>query len=114
MDVNDETKEITEFGEPGELCVKGPQVMKGYHNRPDETSKVLKDGWLLTGDIATVDEEGYFTIVDRKKDLIITGGFNIYPREVDEVLFTHPKILEACAIGIPDSYSGERVKAYVF
>jgi long-chain acyl-CoA synthetase len=113
VDVNDETKEITEFGEPGELCVKGPQVMKGYHNRPDETAEVLKDGWLLTGDIATVDEEGYFTIVDRKKDLIITGGFNIYPREVDEVLFTHPKILEACAIGIPDSYSGERVKAYV-
>ncbi|MGO8878864.1 MAG: AMP-binding enzyme, partial [Desulfomonilaceae bacterium] len=73
----------------------------------------LKDGWLLTGDIAIFDEEGYFTIVDRKKDMIISGGFNIYPRDVDEVLFSHPKILEACAIGTPDAYSGERVKAFV-
>ncbi|MGO8878916.1 MAG: AMP-binding enzyme, partial [Desulfomonilaceae bacterium] len=73
----------------------------------------LKDGWLLTGDIAIFDEEGYFTIVDRKKDMIISGGFNIYPRDVDEVLFSHPKILEACAIGVPDDYSGERIKAYV-
>jgi long-chain acyl-CoA synthetase len=113
VDVNDQSKDVTAFGEPGELCVKGPQVMKGYHNRPDETAAVFEDGWFLTGDIATVDEDGYFTIVDRKKDLVITGGFNIYPREVDEVLFGHPKILEACAIGIPDSYSGERVKAYV-
>lgn len=113
VDVDDQSSEVTGFGEPGELCVKGPQVMKGYHNRPDETAAVLRDGWLLTGDIATVDEEGYFTIVDRKKDLIISGGFNIYPRDVDEVLFAHPKILEACAIGVPDSYSGERVKAYV-
>ena len=113
VDVDDQSREVPGFGEPGELCVKGPQVMKGYHNRPDETAAVLKDGWLLTGDIATVDEEGYFTIVDRKKDLIISGGFNIYPRDVDEVLFAHPKIMEACAIGVPDSYSGERVKAYV-
>jgi long-chain acyl-CoA synthetase len=113
VDVDDQSREVTGFGEPGELCVKGPQVMRGYHNRPDETAAVLKDGWLLTGDIATVDEEGYFTIVDRKKDLIISGGFNIYPRDVDELLFAHPKILEACAIGVPDSYSGERVKAYV-
>jgi long-chain acyl-CoA synthetase len=113
VDVNDYEREITAFGEPGELCVKGPQIMKGYVNRPQDTEAVLKDGWLLTGDIATVDEEGYFTIVDRKKDLIISGGFNIYPREVDEVLFAHPKIVEACTIGIPDHYSGERVKAYV-
>ncbi len=113
VNVDDYTKEVTVLGEPGELCVKGPQVMKGYHNRPDETAAILKDGWLLTGDIATVDEEGYFTIVDRKKDMIISGGFNIYPREVDEVLFSHPKILEACAIGVPDSHSGERVKAYI-
>ena len=113
VDPDDYTREITAFGEPGELCVKGPQVMKGYSNRPDETAAVLKDGWLLTGDIATVDEEGYFTVVDRKKDMIITGGFNIYPREVDEVLFAHPKIREACAIGVPDSYSGERVKAFI-
>ena len=113
VDVEDHTQEKTTIGEPGELCIKGPQVMKGYHNRPDETAAVLKDGWLLTGDIATVDEEGYFTIVDRKKDMIISGGFNIYPREVDEVLYTNPKVLEACAIGIPDSHSGERVKAYI-
>lgn len=113
VDVDDPSREITAFGVPGELCVKGPQVMKCYHNRPDETAMALKDGWFYTGDVATVDEEGYFTIVDRKKDLIISGGFNIYPRDVDEVLFSHPKIQEACAIGVPDSHSGERVKAYV-
>ncbi len=87
--------------------------MKGYHNRPEDSEAAFRDGWFLTGDIATVDEEGYFTIVDRKKDMIISGGFNIYPREVDEALFAHPKILEACAIGIPDNHFGERVKAYV-
>jgi long-chain acyl-CoA synthetase len=113
VDVDNPDIEITECGKPGELCVKGPQVMKGYHNRPDETSEVLKDGWLMTGDVATFDEEGYFTVVDRKKDMIISGGFNIYPREVDEVLYTHPKILEACAIGVPDAYSGELIKAFV-
>lgn len=113
VSVDDFSKEVTEPGQAGELCVKGPQVMKGYINRADETAGVLKDGWLLTGDVATVDEEGYFTIVDRKKDMIISGGFNIYPREVDEVLFSHPKIREACAIGVPDSYSGERIKAFV-
>jgi long-chain acyl-CoA synthetase len=113
VDVDDPSREITAFGVPGELCVKGPQIMKCYHKRPDETAAVLKDGWFFTGDVATVDEEGYFTIVDRKKDLIISGGFNIYPRDVDEVLFSHPKIQEACAIGVPDSHSGERVKAYV-
>ncbi|MDQ7782751.1 MAG: long-chain fatty acid--CoA ligase [Desulfomonilaceae bacterium] len=113
VDVDDYTREITEFNVPGEMCIKGPQVMKGYVNRPEETAAVIKDGWLLTGDIATVDEEGYFRIVDRKKDMIITGGFNVYPREIDEVLYAHPKIKEACAIGIPDSHSGERIKAYV-
>ena len=113
VDVDDYSKEITTPGAPGELCLKGPQIMKGYINRPDETAITLRDGWLLTGDIAIVDEEGYFSIVDRKKDMIISGGFNIYPRDVDEVLFSHPKILEACAIGVPDEYSGERIKAYV-
>jgi long-chain acyl-CoA synthetase len=113
VDVDDYNKEITTPGEPGELCLKGPQIMKGYINRPDETAITLRDGWLLTGDIAIVDEEGYFSIVDRKKDMIISGGFNIYPRDVDEVLFTHPKILEACVIGVSDEYSGERIKAYV-
>ncbi|HEY3316479.1 MAG TPA: long-chain fatty acid--CoA ligase [Bacillota bacterium] len=101
------------FGEVGELCVRGPQVMKGYWNRPDETSKTLREGWLYTGDVATVDEEGYFAIVDRKKDMIIAGGYNIYPREVEEVLFEHPKVLEAAVAGVPDEYRGETVKAYV-
>ncbi len=113
VDVDDYNKEITTSGEAGELCLKGPQIMKGYINRPDETAITLRDGWLLTGDIAIVDEEGYFSIVDRKKDMIISGGFNIYPRDVDEVLFSHPKVLEACAIGVPDAYSGERIKAYI-
>ena len=113
VDVDDYNKEITNVGEPGELCVKGPQVMIGYINRPDENAIALRDGWLLTGDIAVMDEEGYLSIVDRKKDMIISGGFNIYPRDVDEVLFAHPKVLEACAIGVPDAYSGERIKAFV-
>jgi long-chain acyl-CoA synthetase len=111
--VDNHNIEITEPGVPGELCIRGPQVMKGYNNQPDETAAVMKDGWLLTGDIATFDEEGYFTIVDRKKDMIISGGNNIYPRDVDEVLFSHPKVLEACVIGVPDPYSGERIKAFV-
>jgi len=102
-----------EPGEVGELAVRGPQVMGGYWNRPDETQAVLKDGWLLTGDVARVDEEGYFYIVDRKKDMIIAGGFNIYPREVEEILYEHPKVLEAAVIGVPDPYRGETVKAFV-
>ena len=113
VDVDDYSREITNPGEPGEICVKGPQIMKGYINRPEETAASLRDGWFLTGDIAVFDEEGYFTIVDRKKDMIISGGFNIYPRDVDEVLFAYPKIKEACVIGVPDAYSGERIKAYV-
>jgi long-chain acyl-CoA synthetase len=113
VDVDDYATEVTTIGEPGELCVKGPQIMKGYINRPEETAMALRDGWLLTGDIAVVDDEGYFTIVDRKKDMVISGGFNIYPREVDEVLYTHPKVREACAIGVADPHSGERIKAYV-
>jgi len=113
VDVDDFAKEIRAPGEPGEICLKGPQIMKGYLNRPDETANAIREGWFLTGDIAVYDEEGYFTIVDRKKDMIITGGFNIYPRDVDEVLFAHPKILEACVIGVPDTYSGERIKAFV-
>jgi long-chain acyl-CoA synthetase len=101
------------FHQPGELILKGPQVMKGYWNKPEETADTLRDGWLYTGDIGTVDEDGYFYIVDRKKDMIIAGGFNIYPREIDEVLFEHPKVLEAVAVGVPDEYRGETVKAYV-
>ena len=100
-------------GEAGELAVKGPQVMKGYWNQKAETEAVLEDGWFLTGDIAKMDEDGYFYIVDRKKDMINVGGFKVYPREVEDVLFEHPNIKEAGAIGIPDEFSGEVVKAFV-
>jgi long-chain acyl-CoA synthetase len=100
-------------GEVGELAVKGPQVMQGYWNRPEETAATLRNGWLLTGDMGRMDDEGYFEIVDRKKDLIIAGGYNIYPREVEEVFYTHPKVKEVCVAGVPDSYLGEIVKAYV-
>jgi long-chain acyl-CoA synthetase len=100
-------------GESGELIVKGPQVMKGYLNMPEETARTLRDGWLYTGDIARMDEEGYFFIVDRKKDMIVASGYNVYPREVEEVLFEHPDVAEAVAIGVPDEYRGETVKAFV-
>ncbi|MGD6967627.1 long-chain-fatty-acid--CoA ligase [Rossellomorea vietnamensis] len=99
--------------EIGEICVKGPQVMKGYWNRPEETEMTLKDGWLLTGDLGYMDERGYFFVVDRKKDMIIAGGFNIYPREIEEVLYEHPDVQEVVAAGIPDPYRGETVKAYI-
>lgn len=102
-----------EIGEIGELVIKGPQVMQGYWNRPEETAEVLKDGWLYTGDMAYMDENGYFYIVDRKKDMIIAGGFNIYPREIEEVLYEHEAIQEAVAIGVPDEYRGETVKAFI-
>jgi long-chain acyl-CoA synthetase len=100
-------------GEEGELCIRGPQVMQGYWNRPEETSKTLRNGWLYTGDIGRMDEEGYFYIVDRKKDMIICSGYNVYPREIEEVLYQHPKIQEACIVGMPDPYRGETVKAFV-
>ncbi|MGG3886399.1 long-chain-fatty-acid--CoA ligase [Brevibacillus panacihumi] len=107
------TGEELPTGQIGELAVKGPQVMVGYWNRPEDTAAVLKDGWLLTGDMGYMDEDGYFYIVDRKKDMIIAGGFNIYPREVEEVLFEHPAVQEAAVIGVPDPYRGETVKAFV-
>lgn len=100
-------------GTRGELAIKGPQVMKGYWNRPGDTAGVLRDGWLLTGDIGYMDEDGFFYIVDRKKDMVIVGGFNVYPREVEEVLYAHPKVAEAVVIGLPDEHKGECVKAYV-
>ena len=108
-----EGKEEVPKGQPGEIIMRSPLIMKEYWNNPQETAGQLKDGWLYTGDIAIEDEDGYIFIVDRKKDMIIAGGFNIYPREIDEVLFRHPKILEAVSIGIPDPYRGETVKAYV-
>jgi long-chain acyl-CoA synthetase len=100
-------------GKPGELIVKGPQVMKGYLNKTEETAYTLRNGWCFTGDIATMDEDGYFYIVDRKKDMIISGGFNIYPRDIDEVFYENPKVQEACSIGIPDPKRGENVKVFV-
>ncbi|WP_287241935.1 long-chain-fatty-acid--CoA ligase FadD [Pseudoalteromonas sp.] len=100
-------------GEPGELWVKGPQVMQGYYNRPDATAECLKDGWFATGDIATYDDEGFFYIVDRKKDMIIVSGFNVFPNEIEEVVAMHDGVLEVAAIGIPHEVSGEQVKVFV-
>lgn len=111
--VKNGTLEEVPVGEIGEIAVKGPQVMKGYWNNPEATEEVLKDGWLLTGDMGKMDEDGYFYVVDRKKDVIIAGGFNIYPREIEEVLFEHPDIAEAAVIGVPDDYRGETVKAVI-
>lgn len=100
-------------GETGELVIKGPQVMKGYWNRDDETAKVLRDGWLWTGDMARMNEDGFFFIVDRKKDMVLVSGFNVYPNEVEDVLASHSKVLEAAVIGVPDKSSGEAVKAFI-
>ncbi|CAN5310884.1 long-chain fatty acid--CoA ligase [soil metagenome] len=116
VDLDDWTKEVS--GGRGELAISGPQVMQGYWNRPEETSAAIRDDrdgrrWFLTGDVATMDEEGYFSIVDRKKDMIIVSGFNVYPTEVEGVLYRHPKVLKACVAGVPDARTGEAVKAYV-
>ncbi|UTR15546.1 AMP-binding protein [Salipaludibacillus sp. LMS25] len=108
-----ETSEIAPPGEVGELVIRGPQVMKGYWNRPEETEAAFQNDWLLTGDMGYMDEEGFFYIVDRKKDMIIAGGFNIYPREIEEVLYEHPAIQEAVALGVPDPYRGETVKVFI-
>jgi long-chain acyl-CoA synthetase len=113
MKVLDEEGEELPRGEVGEIAVRGHNVMKGYWNDPDATAAVLKDGWLLTGDMAWVDEDGYFFIVDRKKDMIIRGGYNVYPREIEEVLYEHPSVLEAAVIGLPDAALGEEVGAAV-
>jgi long-chain acyl-CoA synthetase len=101
------------FGEVGELWVKGPQVMQGYWQRPDETARVLRDGWLATGDIAKMDDEGYIEIVDRKKDMILVSGFNVYPNEVEAVLLAHPGVTDAAVVGVPDDEYGEIVVAFV-
>ncbi len=104
---------VTAVGEPGEIRVRGPQFIKAYRNRPEETAKAIRDGWLYTGDIGYFDEDGYLFIVDRKKEMILVGGYNVYPREIDELLTNHPAVIEAATIGVPDSFSGESVKAYV-
>jgi len=116
---NVENKVVDEFGnevpvgEVGELIVRGPNVMKGYYKMPEDTASAIRGEWLYTGDLAKKDEDGYFYIVDRKKDMIIVGGFNVYPREVEEVLFTHPNVVEAAVVGFPDANLGEAVHAYV-
>ncbi len=112
VDVNDGVTELPP-GKEGELLIKGPQVMMGYWNRPEENKSTLTDGWLHTGDIAKMDNDGYFYIVDRKKDLIIAGGYNIYPREIEEVLYENPKVSECAVIGIPHAHRGETVKAFI-
>ena len=109
----DDGKTDMPVGEIGEIILKGPQVMKGYWQMPEETADTLKDGWLYTGDIAKMDEEGYFYIVDRKKDMIISGGLNVYPRDIEEVFYEHPKVMEATAIGIPHPSRGEQIKVFV-
>jgi long-chain acyl-CoA synthetase len=109
----DDEVTVLPSGEVGELVVKGPIVMKGYHNMPTETANALRDGWLYTGDIARMDEEGYFYIVDRKKELIKPGGYQVWPREVEEVIIQNPKVLEVGVAGVPDAYRGETVKAWV-
>jgi long-chain acyl-CoA synthetase len=112
VDLETGTREMPP-GEPGEIIAKGPQIMPGYWNNSEETAKVLKDGWLYTGDIGTMDKDGFLFILDRKKDMLLCSGFNVYPREIDEVLYTNPKIAEACVIGVPDEKRGETVKAFV-
>jgi long-chain acyl-CoA synthetase len=112
VDLDTGTKEVP-IGEVGEICFKGPQVMVGYYKKPEETALVMDEGWVKTGDVGLMDEDGYVTIVDRKKDVIIAGGFNVYPKEIDELLMTHPKILEVCTIGVPDAYRGETVKVFI-
>ncbi|MEW9179299.1 long-chain-fatty-acid--CoA ligase [Bacillus mycoides] len=108
-----ETGESLPPGEIGEIVVKGPQIMKGYWNKPEETAAVLQDGWLHTGDVGYMDEDGFFYVKDRKKDMIVASGFNVYPREVEEVLYEHEKVQEVVTIGVPDPYRGETVKAFV-
>ncbi len=109
----DEPDRIVPQGDRGEMCIRGPQVMLGYWNRPDESAMVIRDGWLHTGDVAVMSPDGYFTIVDRIKDMIIVSGFNVYPTEVEAVLYHHPKILKCAVAGVPDATTGERVKAYI-
>jgi len=112
VDLMDGTAEVPQ-GEPGEVVLRGPDLMTGYWNQPEKTAEVLRDGWLHTGDVGVLDADGYLTIVDRIKDLVIVGGFNVFPSEIDAVLHQHPKVLEGVAVGLPHPTQGEFIKAYV-
>jgi len=114
VELRDDAGKAVALGQPGELCIRGPQVMAGYWQRPDETAKTIdKDGWLATGDVGVIDEQGYIRIVDRKKDMILVSGFNVYPNEIEQVVAMHPGVLECAAVGVPDTKSGEAVKLFV-
>jgi long-chain acyl-CoA synthetase len=114
VEIKDDNNKTLPIGEIGEICIRGPQVMGGYYNRPDETAKVMtNDGFFKSGDLGFMTEEGFIKIVDRKKDMILVSGFNVYPNELEDVVVQHPKVLECAAIGIPDEKSGEVVKIYV-
>ena len=112
VDLDDPDREVAP-GERGELWIKGPQIMLGYWNKPEATAEMIRNGWLHTGDIAIMDDDGFFRIVDRLKDMIIVSGFNVYPTEVEAVLFHNPKVSKASVVGLPDERTGERVKAYI-
>jgi long-chain acyl-CoA synthetase len=109
----DDPSRVLPVGAVGEVCVRGPNLMSGYWGRPDESANALRDGWLVTGDIGRMDADGYLTIVDRKKEMIIVNGLKVFPREVEEVLYSHPAVLYAAALGIPDPTHGEVVRAFV-
>ena len=114
IELRDDDGKAVGIGQPGEICIRGPQVMAGYWNRPDETAKVIdKDGWFATGDIGVMDERGFVRIVDRKKDMILVSGFNVYPNEIEGIVAMHSGVLECAAVGVPDDKSGEAVKLFV-
>jgi long-chain acyl-CoA synthetase len=114
IELRDDDGKPVPLGQPGEICIRGPQVMAGYWQRPDETAKVMdKDGWFASGDIGVMDERGFVKIVDRKKDMILVSGFNVYPNEIEGVVAMHPGVLECAAVGVPDKKSGEAVRLYV-
>jgi long-chain acyl-CoA synthetase len=112
VDIEDGVTEMP-IGTEGELIIRGPQIMNGYWNRPEDTEEMIRDDWLYTGDLATMDEDGFFRIVGRKKDMILCSGYNVYPDEIDRWLAAHPAVLEAATIGIPDERRGETVKSFV-